>query len=95
MSVLPIKFNELLHLGNIGVDGSAIGFNTCVSFREFHLPHISCRSSLIPVTPQNPTTWYSVYSLLTLSISIDTRVRSLHLHKREERRPGPTRSRYC
>ncbi|RYP03538.1 hypothetical protein DL764_005093 [Monosporascus ibericus] len=29
MAPLPIKFNELLQLGTIGVDSSAIGFNSC------------------------------------------------------------------
>ncbi|KAI0383970.1 clathrin heavy chain [Hypomontagnella monticulosa] len=29
MAPLPIKFQELLMLGNIGVDASAIGFNSC------------------------------------------------------------------
>lgn len=27
---LPIKFQELLTLNNVGVDSSAIGFNSCV-----------------------------------------------------------------
>lgn len=27
---LPIKFQELLSLANVGVDSSAIGFNSCV-----------------------------------------------------------------
>ncbi|KAG4220478.1 hypothetical protein PC116_g31043, partial [Phytophthora cactorum] len=29
MAPLPIKFQELLTLGNVGVDQSAIGFNSC------------------------------------------------------------------
>ncbi len=30
MAPLPIKFTELLQLSSIGIDSSAIGFNSCV-----------------------------------------------------------------
>ena len=31
MASLPIRFSELVQLTSLGIDGSAIGFNSCVS----------------------------------------------------------------
>lgn len=31
MAPLPIKFQELVQLANVGVDTQSIGFNSCVS----------------------------------------------------------------
>lgn len=31
MAPLPIKFQELVQLGTVGVDAQSIGFNSCVS----------------------------------------------------------------
>jgi hypothetical protein len=33
---LPIKFQELLTLNNIGVEAASIGFNSCVSTHHQH-----------------------------------------------------------
>lgn len=37
MAPLPIKFQELVQLANVGVDTQSIGFNSCVSRRALPL----------------------------------------------------------
>lgn len=47
MAPLPIKFTEVLQLTSIGVDSSAIGFNSCVRGPPCLAEHAAL---LLPVT---------------------------------------------
>jgi clathrin heavy chain len=40
MAPLPIKFQELVQLANVGVDTQSIGFNSCV--RSFTFSQLYC-----------------------------------------------------
>jgi hypothetical protein len=47
MAPLPIKFQELVQLGNLGVDTQSIGFNSCVSLQHsLHMRVCSCSRPL-------------------------------------------------